>query len=66
LYDATTNSLVWTGAVAAGRAIILRFKAALKVASDSVMNSVTIDDRAGSILRRAAGGKRVFLPLLWR
>ncbi len=66
LYDAATNSLVWTGAVAAGRAAILRFKAALNVASDSVMNSVTIDDGAGTILRRAAGGQRVFLPLLWR
>jgi hypothetical protein len=30
------------------------------------MNSVTIDDGAGTILRRAAGGQRVFLPLLWR
>ena len=66
LYDAATNSLVWTGAVAAGRAVILRFNAALNVASDSVMNSVTIDDGAGTILRRAAGGQRVFLPLLWR
>ena len=64
LYDGATHSLKWTGAVAAGSAVIVRFIAALNVASDSVLNIVTIDDGAGTILRRAAGGQHVFLPLL--
>jgi hypothetical protein len=63
LYDVATHSLKWTGAVAAGGAVIVRFIAALNVASDSVLNIVMIDDGAGTILRRAAGGQRVFLLL---
>ena len=44
----------------------MRFKATLNVPSESVLNIVTIDDGAGTILRRAAGGRRVFLPVIWR
>jgi hypothetical protein len=66
LHDVAAHSPKWTGAVAAGGAAIVRFIPALNVASGSVLNIVTIDDGAGTILRRAAGGQRVFLPLLWR
>jgi uncharacterized repeat protein (TIGR01451 family) len=66
LYDAATNSLKWTGAVAAGGTRIVRFKATLNVPGESVINLVTIDDGAGSILWRAAGGRQVYLPVLLR
>lgn len=66
LYEAVTNNLKWTGKVGAGSAVVLRFKATLSVPSESVINIVTIDDGAGTILRRAAGGRHVFLPLIWR
>jgi uncharacterized repeat protein (TIGR01451 family) len=66
LYDAATHSLKWTGAVAAGSTVAVRFKATLNVPIESVMNIVTIDDGAGTILQRAAGGRRVFLPVIWR
>ena len=66
LYDAATNSLKWTGRIEAGGTVMLRFQATLNVPSESVLNIVTIDDGAGTILRRAAGGRHIFLPLIWR
>ncbi len=66
LYDAATNSLKWTGEVGAGSTVTVRFKATLNVPSESVINFVTIDDGAGTILQRAAGGRSVFLPIILR
>ena len=66
LYDSATNSLKWTGAVAGGDTITVRFKATLNVPSESVINLATIDDGAGMILTRAAGGRHVFLPVMLR
>jgi acyl dehydratase len=66
LYDSASNSLKWTGVVAAGDTVTVRFKATLNVPSESVINLVTIDDGAGSIFKRAAGGQSVFLPVIWR
>jgi hypothetical protein len=66
LYDSATNSLKWTGAVAAGDTVTVRFKATLSVPSESVINLVAIDDGAGSLLWRAAGGRQVYLPVILR
>jgi uncharacterized repeat protein (TIGR01451 family) len=66
LYDTATNSLKWTGNVAAGDTVSVRFKATLNVPSESVINVVAIDDGAGTILWRAAGGRQVFLPVILR
>ena len=66
LYEAATNRIKWTGAVGAGRTVALRFQATLNVPSESVLNSVTIDDGAGTIFQRLAGGRQVFLPLILR
>jgi uncharacterized repeat protein (TIGR01451 family) len=66
LYEAGSNSIQWTGEVTAGATRVIRFKATLNVPSESVINFVTIDDGAGTIFRRAAGGRSVFLPLIWR
>jgi uncharacterized repeat protein (TIGR01451 family) len=66
LYDSASNSLKWTGVVAAGDTVTVRFKATLNVPSESVINLVTIDDGAGSIFKRVAGGRSVFLPVIWR
>jgi uncharacterized repeat protein (TIGR01451 family) len=66
LYDSVSNSLKWTGAVAAGDTVAVRFKATLNVPSGSVINFVTIDDGAGTIVQRAAGGRKVFLPVILR
>jgi uncharacterized repeat protein (TIGR01451 family) len=66
LYDPATNSIKWTGAVAGTDAVSVRFKATLNVPSESVINVVTIDDGAGSIIQRVAGGRRVYLPVLLR
>ena len=38
LYDVAAHSLKWTGAVAAGGAVIVRFIAALNVARDAVVS----------------------------
>ncbi len=65
-YDSDSNSLKWTGAVAAGDMVTVRFKATLTLPGESVLNVVTIDDGAGAIMQRAAGGRRVFLPLILR
>jgi uncharacterized repeat protein (TIGR01451 family) len=66
LYDSATNSLKWTGAVATGDMVSVRFKATLNLPSESVINIVTIDDGAGTILQRVAGGRHVFLPVILR
>jgi uncharacterized repeat protein (TIGR01451 family) len=66
LYDSASKSIKWTGAVPAGHTVSVRFKATLNVPNDSVINLVTIDDGAGSILRRAVGGRRVYLPVILR
>jgi uncharacterized repeat protein (TIGR01451 family) len=66
LYDSIINSLKWTGVVAAGDTVTVRFKAMLNVPSESVINLVTIDDGAGTILQRAAGGRQVFFPVMLR
>ena len=66
MYDPAANCLTWTGAVSAGSTVTLRFKATLNMPSESVINLATINDGAGTILRRAVGGRYVFLPLIWR
>jgi uncharacterized repeat protein (TIGR01451 family) len=66
LYDAASNSIKWTDAVKGGSTVTLRFKVTLNVPNGSVINVVTIDDGIGTILQRAAGGRRLFLPLIRR
>jgi uncharacterized repeat protein (TIGR01451 family) len=66
LYDSASNSLKWTGGVAAGDTVTVRFRATLNVPSESVINFVTIDDGAGTIVQRATGGRKVFLPVILR
>ncbi len=66
LYDTASNSIKWTDAVKAAGTVTLRYKATLNVPSDSVINVVTLDGGTGTILRRVAGGRHVFLPLIRR
>ena len=66
LYDAGSNSLKWSGSIAANEGVTLSFQAAI-VSSGSVINTVTINDGTFLVFERTAVlWQRVFLPAIWK